>query len=146
MSQGKLTRRLVTIGGAAVLLAAGAAKAQSSEEMAPGSNTFPVHFDTGSFQLSGEDDDTIRGVAATMMRDTSLNATIIGKSDTTGSADFNNHLSEQRAKAVFDALVYTNKVPEDRVSIRWAGEMEPYVSSGDNTPEMLNRVVAIVLK
>jgi outer membrane protein OmpA-like peptidoglycan-associated protein len=146
MSQGKITRRMATAGGAMALFAAGAAKAQSTEEMAPGSNTFPVHFATGSYQLTGKDNDTIRGAAAYMMRDTSLNATIIGKTDTTGSADFNHHLSELRAKAVFEALVYTNNVPEDRVTIRWAGEMEPYVSTADDTPEMLNRVVAIVLK
>jgi outer membrane protein OmpA-like peptidoglycan-associated protein len=127
------------------VFAAYAAKAQTPEESASGSNTFPVHFETGSYKLSGEDDDTIRGVASKMMNDTSLNATIIGKTDTTGSADFNHHLSELRAKAVFDALVYTNKVPEDRVTMRWSGQMEPYVSTADDTPEMLNRFVAIVL-
>ena len=46
-------------------------------------------------------------------------ATIVGK--TKFSLDlrvFNEHLSQRRAEAVFEALVYANKVPENRVQMR----------------------------
>jgi len=50
-----------------------------------------------------------------MMQSTpSFVASIVGKTDSVGSADFNEHLSQRRAEAVFEALVYANKVPENR--------------------------------
>jgi outer membrane protein OmpA-like peptidoglycan-associated protein len=81
-----------------------------------------------------------------MAQNPNLTATIVGKADTVGSAEFNEHLAQQRAQQVFEALVYTNKVPEDRVSIRYTGEHLPLVSTADEEAERMNRVVAIVLQ
>jgi outer membrane protein OmpA-like peptidoglycan-associated protein len=75
----------------------------------------------------------------------SLVATIIGKSDTVGSAELNERLAQKRGETVFEALVYTNKVPEDRVELRWTGEHIPFVSTEDEQAELQNRVVAIIL-
>jgi OmpA-OmpF porin, OOP family len=146
MSQLRTTRRLIVALGAISLFTGYAATAQQVQELPKGSNTYPVHFPTGSYQLDGADQDTIRGVAAVMRRTPTLTATIIGKTDAVGSADFNHHLSEQRARAIFEALVYTNKVPEDRVELRWTGEHLPFVSTADEQAESLNRVVAIILQ
>jgi hypothetical protein len=41
-----------------------------------------------------------------------------GSTDSVGSADFNEHLSQRRAEAVFEALVKANKEPENRVQLR----------------------------
>ena len=71
--------------------------------------------------------------------------TIIGKADTVGSADFNNQLAEKRTQAVFEELVYTNQVPENRVEMRWTGENLPLVSSADEQAQLQNRVVLIIL-
>ena len=146
MLQLRMTRRAVGVLGVCSLFAAYTASAQQVQELPRGSNTYPVHFATGSSQLDSADQDTIRGVAAAMRRTPTLTATIIGKSDTVGSANFNHHLSEQRARAIFEALVYTNKVPEDRVELRWSGENVPMVSTADEQAESLNRVVAIILQ
>ena len=72
-------------------------------------------------------------------------ATILGKTDSTGSADYNEHLSQQRAEAVFEALVYTNKVPENRVQLHWTGERLPFVSTADEQAASQNRMVAIIV-
>ena len=72
-------------------------------------------------------------------------ATIIGKSDSVGSAEFNEHLSQRRAEAVFGALVYTHKVPENQVRLQWTGEHLPYVSTADEQAEAQNRMVAIIV-
>ena len=139
MSKLRMTRRLVAVLGAASLFTAYTATAQQVQELPKGSNTYPVHFATGSSQLDGADQDTIRGVAAAMRRTPTLTATIIGKTDAVGSADFNHHLSEQRARAVFEALVYTNKVPEDHVELRWTGENVPFVSTADEQAEVVEQ-------
>ena len=119
--------------------------AQQTKEP-PGSVTYPVHFPTGGVTLGPEDQDTIRGVASKMMNSPSLFATIIGKADTVGSSDLNERIAEKRAQAVFDALVYTNKVPATRVELRWTGEHVPVVSTADEQAEMQNRVVAIIVQ
>jgi hypothetical protein len=81
MSQGRVTRRLVTTVGAMSLFAAYAAVAQQTQELPQGSVTYPIHFATGSSELGPEDKDTIRGVASKMMGTPALVATIIGKAD-----------------------------------------------------------------
>jgi len=75
-----------------------------------------------------------------------LTATIIGKADSVGSAELNEHLAEKRAQAVFEALVNTNKVPENRVDMHFTGERLPFVSTADEQAESQNRVVAIILR
>ncbi len=72
-------------------------------------------------------------------------ATIIGKTDTVGSANYNMHLSHQRADAVRDALVYHSNVAADRVETRWTGETRQRVATADNVPTEQNRVVDIAV-
>ena len=146
MSQGQVTRRLVAAVGALSLFAAYAAVAQQTQQLPPGSVTYPVHFATGSSQLGSEDQDTIRGVASKMMGDSALTATIVGKADSVGSAELNEKLAEKRAQAVFEALVYTNKVPESRVDMHFTGERVPVVSAADEQAALQNRVVSIIVR
>ena len=95
--------------------------------------------------LTPEDQDHIRVVATMMQSTPTFVATILGKTDSAGSADYNEHLSQQRAEAVFEALVYTNKVPENRVQLHWTGERLPFVSTADEQAESQNRMVAIIV-
>ena len=81
-----------------------------------------------------------------MLGEPTLTATIVGKADTVGSAEFNEHLAQKRAQTVFEALVYTNKVPENSVDIHFTGERIPVVSTEDQQAELQNRVVGIVLR
>jgi outer membrane protein OmpA-like peptidoglycan-associated protein len=118
----------------------------SAQSPPPGARVYPVHFPTGSDKLDAADEDTVRGVAASMQHNPELIATIIGKADTVGSTDFNEKLSQRRGEAVFNALVYTNHVPENRVELRWTGERLPYLSTEDEKEENLNRVVEIFVR
>jgi outer membrane protein OmpA-like peptidoglycan-associated protein len=146
MSHDRMTRRLLAAVGVLSLLVGGAAVAQQTQELPAGSETYPVHFATGSAQLAPKDHDTIRGVASKMMGSPNLVATIVGKADSVGSEELNERLSEQRAIAVFEELVYTNKVPEDRVDIYFSGEHLPFVVTADERAQLQNRVVAIILE
>ena len=125
------------------LFAAHAATAQQTQN--PNCTTHFVYFDTGSHALTPEDQDHIRDVAAMMQSTPAFVATIVGKTDSVGSADFNEHLSQQRAEAVFEALVYANKVPENRVQLRWTGERLPFTSAADEEAKSHNRMAAIIV-
>jgi len=146
MSQIRMAGRMLAAVGAVSLLAAYPAIAQQTAQLPPGSTTYPVHFATGSSQLGPEDQDTVRGVASKMLNEPTLTATIVGKADTVGSAELNEKLAEKRAITVFEALVYTNKVPENRVDMHFTGERIPVVSTEDQQAELQNRVVGIVLR
>ena len=111
-----------------------------------GSTANFVYFDTGSYALTPEDQDHIRDVAGMMLSTPAVVATIIGKTDSVGSAEFNQRLSQRRAEAVFEALVYANKVPQNRVHLRWTGERLPFTSTADEQAESQNRMVAIIVK
>jgi len=104
-----------------------------------------VYFATGSHALTPDDRKQIRDVAGMMQSTPSFNVTIIGKADTTGSKEFNEHLSQRRAEAVFEELVYNGKVSENRVQICWTGERLPFASTADQVAESQNRMVAIVV-
>jgi len=81
-----------------------------------------------------------------MERNPALVATVVGKADVVGTAEYNEKLSQRRGQAVFEALVYTYKVPASRVELRWTGERELVVPTGANRAELLNRVVNITLR
>ena len=125
------------------LFAAHAATAQQTQN--PNCTTHFVYFTTGSYALTSEDQDHIRDVAAMMQSTPAFVATIVGKTDSVGSADFNEHLSQRRAEAVFEALVYANKVPENRVQLRWTGERLPFTSTADEAAESQNRMAVIIV-
>jgi hypothetical protein len=48
-------------------------------------------------------------------------------------------------RAVFEALVYANKVPENRVQLLWTGERLPFISAADDETESRNRMAAIII-
>ena len=72
-------------------------------------------------------------------------ATIIGKTDTVGSADYNMHLSHQRADAVRDQLVYSGNIAADRVETRWTGEGRQHEATATDVADASNRVVDIAI-
>ena len=110
------------------------------------SKIYPIHFSTGSAALDAGDQETIRSVASMMQHTPTLVATIIGKADAVGSDEYNKRLSQQRAEAVFEALVYNNKVEESRVELRWTGERLPTAPTGAEMPELTNRVAEITVR
>jgi len=150
MSRYRMAGKFATAVGAMSLFAVGCIAVAEAQQPMPawlpaGSITYPVHFATGQFVVVAEDADTVRAVASKMKNDPKLEAILVGKADTVGSTEFNEHLAEKRAQAVFDALVHTNGVPETQVQIRFTGERIPVASTADQQPEAQNRMVAIVV-
>ncbi len=127
------------------LFAAHAGTAQEAKNLPAGATAHFVYFPTGGHALDPKDQDQIRDVAGMMQSTPDFVATIIGKTDSVGSVEFNEHLSQRRADAVFEALVYDNKVSENRIQMCWTGERLPFTSTADETAESQNRMVAIIV-
>jgi outer membrane protein OmpA-like peptidoglycan-associated protein len=115
--------------------------------VAPGPNAvwYTVNFDTSSFAIDADGQKIVSDVAGYLQSHPASVATIIGRTDTVGSADYNMRLSHRRADAVRDALVYNDHVAEDRVETRWTGEARHGVPTGDPVAVATNRVVDIAI-
>jgi outer membrane protein OmpA-like peptidoglycan-associated protein len=122
-----------------------AATAQEAKNLPPGATAHFIYFPTASYKLDAKDQAQIRDVAGLMQGSSDLVATILGKTDSVGSVGLNERLSQRRANAVFEALVYDNKVPENRIQMCWTGERLPFTSTPDQTAEAQNRMAAVVV-
>lgn len=113
----------------------------------PGHNAVwhTVSFETNSYALDANAQKVITDVVAAMQQRPATIATIIGKTDTVGSNDYNMHLSHQRADAVRDALVYAGKIPAARVETRWTGETRQDLPTANGAAAGSNRVVDIAI-
>lgn len=103
-----------------------------------------VTFETGSYTINQTFRNTLDNVAASLVQYPNSLVDVYGYTDSTGSEQFNQRLSEQRAQAVSSYLV-SQGVASSR--IRWQGFGEdPAYFKGDNSTEYgrsLNRRVEI---
>jgi outer membrane protein OmpA-like peptidoglycan-associated protein len=106
---------------------------------------YHVSFDTGSYAINPDGSKVVNELALYLQRNPDAIATIIGKTDTVGSPNYNMHLSHQRADAVRDALVYRDNVSAERVETRWTGETRQAVATTAEVAEAANRVVDIAI-
>ena len=106
---------------------------------------FHVRFNTDSASVGEDGQKVITDMIVYLQRNPGSVATIIGRTDTVGSADYNRHLSHLRADAVRDALVYAAAIPADRVETRWTGEGSQAVTTADDVASASNRVVDIAI-
>ena len=115
--------------------------------IAPGANAtwFSVSFESNAYTVNTDGQRAINDVIAALQANPNAVATIIGRTDTVGSRDYNMRLSHRRADAVRDALVYRGTVPAARVETRWTGEGRQNVPTGDGTAVAANRVVDIAV-
>lgn len=103
-----------------------------------------VTFATDSAQISPAFQDTLNQVAATITEYADTRVQVAGHTDSTGSTDYNQRLSERRAQAVANYLTGRG-VASARISTVGYGETQPVASN--DTPDgcQQNRRVEIVL-
>ena len=123
------------------------AVASNPPPVAPGPAAvwYTVNFDTGTSAINADGQKVVNEVIAFLRGNPASVATIIGRTDSVGSNDYNMRLSHRRADAVRDALVYDGSVAGDRVETRWTGETRQGVPTGNNVAAATNRVVDIAI-
>ena len=70
---------------------------------------------------------------------------ISGHTDSDGREEFNLQLSQERAEAIKEYLVYFGNVPEERISARGYGSSKPIVKEITDEDKTLNRRVEFEL-
>jgi len=107
-------------------------------------NNFVVYFGFNRTNLTDTARATLDEVVEAVKALSTTALSVVGHADTVGSADYNQGLSERRARRVADALVERG-VPQGAMTLAGRGERELAVPTPDNTREPLNRRVEITL-
>jgi outer membrane protein OmpA-like peptidoglycan-associated protein len=103
-----------------------------------------VFFGWNKFNLTRQAKDTVAQAAATAKQLGSVSIIVVGHTDTSGGARYNQRLSERRANTVANELV-RNGISAEQISAMGKGETELLVQTGDSMREPQNRRVQIDL-
>jgi outer membrane protein OmpA-like peptidoglycan-associated protein len=112
---------------------------------APPARTYLVFFDWDKSDLTARAVTIIAQAAADSKTGGTTDISVSGYTDTSGTPDYNQGLSERRAKAVSGQLV-TDGVPASEIEIHAYGETHLLVPTGPGVREPQNRRVEIVLQ
>jgi outer membrane protein OmpA-like peptidoglycan-associated protein len=103
-----------------------------------------VYFGFDRSDLTPRARDVLDEVVAAVETLSSTALSIVGHTDTSGPDDYNQRLSERRARSVAQGLVERG-VPQGAMTLAGRGEREPARVTGDGVREPLNRRVEITL-
>ncbi|MFP4126169.1 MAG: OmpA family protein [Alphaproteobacteria bacterium] len=103
-----------------------------------------VQFEVDSAAIQPGFRDTLAKVADVLNRHPDTEVTVIGHTDSTGTENYNQTLSERRAEAVGDELVAMG-VGGARLTTLGRGESEPRASNDTSAGRAANRRVELVL-
>ncbi len=103
-----------------------------------------ITFATDSATVRPDLQRSLANVAATLNRYPASRIDVIGHTDNTGAAAYNQTLSEQRARSVA-AVLTGNGVAANRISAYGRGETQPIASNLDAAGKAKNRRVEIVV-
>lgn len=103
-----------------------------------------VQFATGSATVQPGMRDTLRRIAGVLNQYPGTQVSIIGHTDSTGSPDFNQRLSEQRAEAVRNELIGFGVRPGDLFAFG-RGQFDPVADNATAEGRAANRRVELVV-
>lgn len=101
-------------------------------------------FDSGEAVLKPGGEKAVENLAQFMLKEPDPGIIIEGFTDSTGPAEINRRLSEQRARAVRDALV-ARGIAAQRIQARGYGPAYPVASNDTPVGRQLNRRVQVVI-
>lgn len=104
---------------------------------------FEIRFDFDKAIIRPEYDSVIKQLAATTQANRNVKVSVVGHTDTAGSASYNYALGGRRAEAVQKMLI-ENGIPASQIIAVSAGEEDLKVPTPNNTPNAENRRVRVV--
>jgi outer membrane protein OmpA-like peptidoglycan-associated protein len=103
-----------------------------------------VLFDTASYTLKPGAREMLAKISGILLAHPGLNLQVEGHTDSVGSDEYNQQLSEQRAQSVLDFLVGQG-VPADTVTSRGFGKTQPVATNDTAEGRQRNRRVELVV-
>ena len=109
-----------------------------------GPANFVVYFGFDKYNLTDEARAVVDEVVGAVQSMGATALSVVGHTDTMGSVEYNQGLSERRAHTVADALAERG-IPQGAMTLAGRSELELAVPTADNVKEPLNRRVEITL-
>jgi outer membrane protein OmpA-like peptidoglycan-associated protein len=106
---------------------------------------FQLYFDSGGAALTAESAALLPRIVAVASRRPAADISIIGHTDTVGSADNNAELARTRARTAAELLI-AGGLKALAISVESHGESNLLVKTPDETPEPRNRRVEITVR
>ena len=110
----------------------------------PAEHNFTVFFDWDRANITPEGRQIIEAAAATAKAGPPGPIQVVGHTDTSGSAAFNQKLSVRRAQAAANVLVQSG-VPQDQLNVSGVGQTDLKVPTPDGVREAQNRRTEIIV-
>jgi len=107
-------------------------------------NMSDVLFDTGKYTLKPAAREKLAKIAGIVLAHPGLLLQVEGHTDSVGSDDYNQQLSENRAKSVRDYLIQ-QRVPEGTITAKGFGESQPVASNDNAAGRQQNRRVEMIV-
>lgn len=107
--------------------------------------SYVIYFPFDKSDVTAEAQAIVRDAAAYAKDGRGAHLAIVGFTDSSGSARYDEALSERRAKAVADAFVAAG-LDASGLDVSWKGKTDLAVPTPDGTKEPLNRRATIVVK
>jgi outer membrane protein OmpA-like peptidoglycan-associated protein len=131
-------------GGGQNVLRPGSGRIEGVFAPAPARNYLAL-FDWGRADLTDRAQDSIAEVANTARKVQTTRIEVAGHADRSGSAAYNQRLSQRRADAVA-AELFRQGISHNEITVSAYGESRPLVPTADGVREPQNRRVEIVLR
>jgi len=145
--ESEMLKRMMMASAAVMLLAACEQKPMAvaaPPAPPPVQKNYTVLFDTGKATLSAESVSTIGKAASAFKTSNGRAVAVAGHTDTTGTAQYNLQLSQQRAAAV-QAELQRDGVPGPAIAALGYGEQNLPVKTAQNVADQRNRSVDITI-
>ena len=104
--------------------------------------TFTFHFPLNESKIQPSDEQKI-GQLGDLIQNRSAAVTLSGHADSTGPADYNRKLSQERAKSIAQALKRQFDIGDQKLRIQAFGESRPVASNETETGRAKNRRTVI---
>ena len=104
-----------------------------------------ILFATNSSTVSAASKSALRNLATSLNANPDTDIKIVGHSDSTGKVDYNQTLSEKRAKSVYDYLMEDQGISSTRMTFEGKGIHEPVADNATPEGRAKNRRVEILI-
>jgi outer membrane protein OmpA-like peptidoglycan-associated protein len=105
---------------------------------------YGIYFDTGKSEIKPESEPTLAEIAKLLQQNPNLKLYVVGHTDNVGELLYNMKLSQDRAGAVVNALVFQYSVTASRLVARGTGPLAPVASNKTEDGRAQNRRVELV--
>ena len=104
-----------------------------------------ILFATNSSTVSAASKSALRNLATSLNANPDTDIKIVGHTDSTGKVDYNQTLSEKRAKSVYDNLMEDQGISSTRMTFEGKGIHEPVADNATPEGRAKNRRVEILI-